>query len=125
MEAEVGEVYNVSASDIQEDIEVEDGAITGTSKWLPLGNEITDYWGAGNFITLKISDIDSDAVSVLVGLDPSEGSGLVEIIDDPDKNLVAKITNKNTQKFVVKQIASNGQFLRQEYSLTGLTLEES
>lgn len=125
VEAETSEVYEVSASDIQTGIEVSNGAITGTSKWLPLGNAITDYWGAGNFITLKLTDIDPDAVSVLVGLDPSEGSGLVEIINDPDKNLVAKITNKDTQKFVVKQIDSRGHVLIQKFSLSGLTLQDA
>ena len=44
--------------------------------------------------------------SVKVGLDPSEGTGLVEILNDPDKNGVFKITNKATQNF--KIVATDG-----------------
>lgn len=108
---------------MQEDVEVEDGAITGTLHYLSDGQLVTD-WGAGNFLALKFTDIDEDATSVKVGLDPSAGSGLVEIIDDPDKNGVFKITDKDTQKFVVEQ--SDGLFkLRQTFDLSGLTVEDS
>ena len=108
---------------MQTDIAVADGAITGTLKYLSEGQLVTD-WGAGNFLALKFTDLDADATSVKVGLDPSQGSGLVEIIDDPDKNGVFKITDKNAQKFVVEQ--SDGVFkLRQEYDLSGLTVEDS
>lgn len=108
---------------MQTDIEVADGAITGTLKYLSEGQLVTD-WGAGNFLALKFTDLDADATSVKVGLDPSQGSGLVEIIDDPDKNGVFKITDKDAQKFVVEQ--SDGVFkLRQEYDLSGLTVEDS
>lgn len=54
-------------------------------------------------------------------MDPSVSSGLVEILTDPDKNGVFKVTNKDTQKFVV--VATNGVFTeRQEYDLRGLQL---
>lgn len=108
---------------MQTNIAVADGAITGTLKYLSEGQLVTD-WGAGNFLALKFTDLDADATSVKVGLDPSQGSGLVEIIDDPDKNGVFKITDKDAQKFVVEQ--SDGVFkLRQEYDLSGLTVEDS
>lgn len=84
---------------------------------------IVDYWGAGNFFAFKISDIASNAVSVKVGLQPSEGSGLVEIIDDPDKNGIAKITDKDTQKFKVVQTDAEGNKNIQLFDLSGLTLE--
>lgn len=78
-------------------------------------------WGAGNFLCVKVTNIDSDATSVLIGLEPSEGTGLVELIDDPDKNGVFKITDKNRQKLVVMQRCS-GFNLIQRYDLSGLTL---
>jgi len=62
--------------------------------------------------------------SVKVGLDPSQGSGLVELLGDPDMNGVFKITNKDTQTFVVEK--SDGiTTTRQVYDLSGLTCEDS
>lgn len=74
-------------------------------------------------MAFKVSDIDERAVSVLVGLSPSEGSGPAEIIDDPDKNGIMKISDKNAQKFKVVQIDANGDKNIQIYDLSGLTLE--
>lgn len=100
--------------------------ISGTLKY------VTDYTEfssnpelqSGNFLALKFSDIDSDATSVKVGLVPSAiGMDLVEIINDPDKNGVFRITNKDTQKF--KVVISDGSHETvQLFDLSGLTLEE-
>lgn len=90
-------------------------------KWLDEG-AIAEQWGDGNFVVLKFSDIDENATSVKVGLDPSMGSGLVEIIDDPDKNGVFKVTDKNAQLF--KVVTSDGtKSTTKTYSLSGLTLQ--
>ena len=103
---------------MQSGVTVADGAITGSLAYLSSGQLVTD-WGAGNFLALKFTDIDSDATSVKVGLEPSAGSGLVEIIDDPDKMGVFKITDKDAQTFVV--VSSDGLFtLKQTYDLSGL-----
>lgn len=102
---------------------VSGGKITGTSKYLSDGQLVTD-WGAGNFLALKFTDIDSDATSVKVGLEPSAGSGLVEIIDDPDKDGVFKLSDTMDQKFVVVQ--SDGLFKRkQTFDLSELTREDA
>ena len=50
------------------------------------------------------------------------GSGLVEAINDPDHNGVFKVTNKNTQDFVVVLDGSKGM-MYQRYDLSGLTLD--
>ena len=115
-------VFGTSVSDIQSDVAISaNNNITGTLKYIDSG-EIADYWGAGNFIALKFTNLDPDATSVKVGLDPSEGSGLVEIINDPDKNGVFKITNKDTQVFKVVQ--TNGAKTHvQTFDLSGLVLE--
>lgn len=102
---------------------VTDDAVTGTSKWLADG-EIADHWGPGNFMAFKFEDIDERATSVKVGMSPSQGSGLVELINDPDKNGVFKITDKDEQKFVVI-ITDGTQTTTQEFDLSGLTLEEA
>lgn len=103
-------------------MEVDGGAITGTLKYIDSG-VLADDWGAGNFMALKWSDIDERATSLKVGLEPSEGTGLVEAIDDPDRNGVFKITDKDTQIF--KVIQSDGRDVCvQEFDLSGLTVEE-
>ena len=80
--------------------------------------------GAGNFIALKFSDIDPNATSVKVGLEPSAGTGLVEIIDDPDKNGAFKISDKQTQKF--KVVSTDGKTTTtQTFVLAGLTLQSA
>lgn len=115
-------VFGVRTSDMQTGISITDNAITGTLKYMSASNAITDKWGAGNFLVLKFSGIDSRATSVKVGLDPSQESGLVEIINDPDKNGVFKITDKDTQKF--KVVSTDGkQTATQTFELSGLTCQ--
>lgn len=114
-------IFGTPVSDIQSNVAVKNNAITGTLHYLDSG-DLVDTWGEGNFLALKFTDIAEDATSVKVGLEPSEGSGLVEIIDDPDKNGAFKITDKNTQKFkIVTTIA--GETVEQTFDLSGLTVE--
>ena len=119
-------MYDHLVSSFQDaDVAVSGNAITGTLKFIEGGlSPAGPLSGDGYFLALKLSNIDADATSVKVGLSPSEGTGLVEIIDDPDKNLVAKITNNNTQIFVVEQSDNKGNKRTQKFSLAGLTLEE-
>ena len=95
--------------------------ITGTLKYFDTPGEIVDYWGAGYFIVLNMLDNDwSDYTSVLVGLDPSVSSGLQEITTDEQKNGIFKVTNKDTQKFVI--VSTDGtNTRRQEFRLNLLT----
>jgi len=73
-------------------------------------------------LALKWSDPDEAATSLLVGLQPSTGAGMQECIDDPDRNGVFKIANKN-QKFVI--ITSNDEKkTKQVFDLTRLVLED-
>jgi len=121
-ELETAELFGTLVSDMQTGIRVADGAITGTLKYLDTGDLVTT-WGAGNFLALKFSgDAFEDATSIKVGLDPSQGSGLVEIIDDPDRNGAFKVTN-NEQMFIV-EVANAGGTKRVAYDLTGLALNE-
>lgn len=114
-------MFGTSVSDMQSDVVVSGNAITGTLKHLDTG-DLVDAWGEGNFVALKFTDIDSNATSVKVGLEPSYGNGLVEIINDPDKNGAFKVTDKDEQKFVVVQ-SDGTKTKRQEFSLSGLVLE--
>lgn len=113
-------LFDTLVSDIQDGVVVSDGAITGTLKELKSG-PIAEHWGEGYFVALQFLNIDSRATSIKVGLDPSEGSGLVEIINDPDKNGVFKITDKDAQVF--KVVTTDGTHTdTKTYSLSGLTL---
>ena len=56
--------------------------ITGTLKYLDSG-AIPAVWGEGYFIALQLSADDwDDYTSVMVGMEPSVSSGMVEILTD-------------------------------------------
>ena len=110
-------------SDFQSDVAVSDDDITGTLMFIEGGlSPSGPLAGDGNFIALKFNADWSKYTSVKIGLDPSEGTGLVEIIDDPDKNAVIKITNKQ-QIFKVVATLTDGTIITDEYSLATLVLE--
>ena len=77
--------------------------------------------GSGNYLALKFTSTDWDAyTSVKVGLDPSaSGMELVEILTDPDKDGVFKISDKDAQNFVV-EVSDGTATSRFEYDLSGL-----
>lgn len=55
-------------------------------------------------------------------MEPSYGTGLVEIIEDPDKNGVFKVTDHETQK--VKVVLTDGTATKvQTFSLYDLVCE--
>ena len=124
VEAENGSttIFGRKVSTMQSGITVANGAITGTLKYLSdESNPLVAHWGAGNFMALKFTDFGANLTSVKVGLDPSESSGLVEIINDPDKNGVFKVTNNVQQNF--KVVATDGtKTVTNTYDLAGLTL---
>lgn len=117
-------LYDHEVSTFQDDdVAVSGNQIVGTLKFIEGGlSPAGPLSGDGHFLALKLSNIDADATSCKVGLVPSQGTGLVEIIDDPDKNLVAKITSKD-QVFEVVQSDAKGNKLTQHFYLHGLTLE--
>ena len=107
---------------MQSDVAVGTDAITGTLAFIEGGLSPAGYLsGDGHFLALKFSTADwADFDKVEVGLDPSQGSGLVDIIPDPDKNGVFKITS-TSQKFIVKTTIGE-DVVTKEYSLAGLVL---
>lgn len=109
---------------MQTNLSVGTVAITGTLKYLDSGALATD-WGAGNFMALKFSTSDwTKFTSLKVGLNPSVSSGLVELINDPDKNGVFKVTDKTTQRFVIEAVTPIGES-RKEYDLSALVTEDT
>ena len=118
-------MFNVDVSDMQDDdVTFGNKAVTGTLKYLSGSNAITDVWGEGYFLCFTMAgNTWTGLEKVMVGMDPSMGSGLVDILPDNDKNGFAKITDKDRQWFVIEQTATNGKKGRQVFSLSGLTLE--
>lgn len=110
---------------MQKDIVVSNGEITGTLYFIEGGlSPSGPLAGDGYFMALKFTDLDDDAVSVKVGLDPSQGTGLVEIINDPDKNGVFKIRD-NQQVFQTVSEDASGNKTTKTYSLARLRLQDT
>lgn len=111
--------WGTKTSDMQTSVAVANGAITGTLTKLTSGQLVKD-WGAGYFLSLAFTKNNAKITDIKVGLDPSVSSGLVSL--DPDMLGVFKITNKDSQKFVV--ISTDGEIsFKQTYDLSGLTLQ--
>lgn len=105
---------------------VNDFSISGTLKY------VTGYTGfsgdpelqSGHYLVLKFGAEDwSDYTSVKVGLDPSSiGMDLAELINDPDKNGVFRVTDKYNQ--ILKIVYTDGTTTdTKSYSLRDLVLE--
>ena len=110
-----------SVADMQEGIEVSEGKITGTLKFIKGGIAPSGILaGDGYFLALKFSEVDETATSKKVGLVPSEGSGLVEL--DSDMNVFIKISDINEQIFEVV-ITDGTRTGVQKFDLSGLELK--
>lgn len=120
-----GSMFGVDVNDMQSDVTFGDGKVTGTLKYLSGSNAITDRWGEGYFLCYNMADSTwTGYTSVKVGVTPSVSSGLVEIINDPDKNGFVKVTDKAQQLFTV--VSTNGTQTRTKaYSLKDLVFEEA
>lgn len=117
-------LFGKAVSDLQENVVVADGAITGTLKYVTGYTEFSSdpALQEGNYLAVNLANNDySQFSSVRIGLDPSAGSGLVEIIEDPDKNGVFRISN-TSQKFKIVSTSVDGVENTQEFDLSGLTL---
>lgn len=113
-------MFDVPVSDLQTSVSVSNGKITGTVKKLTGHNAITDVWGEGNFLALDFGSDPSGVTQTYVGLNPSQGSGLVPL--DSDRDGIFKITDKNAQKLVVKMTGSKGE-QTQIYDLSELVCQ--
>lgn len=120
-----GKLFEVDVDDMQSNISFGNGKVTGTLKYLSGSNAITDVWGEGYFLCFNMADSTwTGYTSVKVGVTPSAGSGLVEIIDDPDKNGFVKVSDKAQQLFTIVS-TKGGVTKTKAYSLADLVLEEA
>ena len=101
-------LFDTAVKNMQTGITVGTGSISGRLKFIEGGlAQSGPLAGDGYFLALQLDKtIDwTKYTSVKVGLNPSEGTGLVEIIDDPDKNGVFKISSTSQ---VFKIVATDG-----------------
>lgn len=116
-------IYEHNVSDLQSDIEVKGNKITGTLKYVSEG-ALPEYWHLNYFIALEFTTIPEDATHVYIGWDQSAGTGLIDIIDDPDKAAACAVTpegGKVTQKLIVKTETPN-EIIIQKFDLSGIVL---
>lgn len=119
-----GKLFEVDVDDMQSGVSFANGKVTGTLKYLSGSNAITDVWGEGYFLCFNMADSTwTGYTSVKVGLTPTAGSGLVEIIEDPDKNGICKVTDKAQQLFTIVS-TKGGVTKTKAYNLADLVLEE-
>lgn len=112
--------WGTKASEIQSDVAVANGAITGTLTKITSG-ALVEGWGEGYFLALKFTKANAKLTSIKAGLNPSVSSGLVEL--DEDMLGVFKITDKDDQRF--ETLATDGELeFASFYDLSGLTLSE-
>lgn len=113
--------WGTTPSQFQSGVTVLGNNVVGSLTKLTSGQLVTN-WGEGYFLAMSLADNSfTGYTSVKIGLDPTAGSGLQEIINDPDKAGVFKITNKDLQKFVVES-TKDGITKRQVYNLSNLTI---
>lgn len=110
-------------ADMQTDLVVADGAITGTLKFIAGGlSPSGPLAGDGNFMALKFVNPNNKGI-VKVGLVPSaSGMGLVEL--DEDMNAVFKVSGKvdGIQQVLKIETTIDDVVRTQTFDLTGLVL---
>lgn len=117
-------MYDTAVNTLQDDIEVGTDEITGTLLFKEGGlAESGPLAGDGYFLTLKVDDVPQGTKSIKVGLVPSEGTGMVELLGDPDMNCVGKIADKDTQKFRIEVTDANDVVSAKTWDLSQLVLE--
>lgn len=109
------DLFGLNPSDLQENIVVDENAITGTLKY------VSDYSTAfpagldsGNYIALHFEVPDEEDVTITVTItNPS--------VLDSDGNFVGRIADKDSQTITVVASKDGYDDVTKVYSLTGLT----
>lgn len=111
--------------DLQEDIAVGNGTITGTVKY------VTGYTGfsgeselqSGNYLALHASVPDVSSVVITMTLVNAQITK-DPVTLDPDGINIIRVTNKDTQKVIVTATKTGHVPVSQTYTFKGLTLED-
>ena len=94
-------MFDTKVSNIQTGVNIADGAITGTLKYLATG-PIADNWGAGNFMALKFIDPNTNTDKIDVRMNPTAGTGDGWVTLDGDMNGVFKESRIRKQARIKK-----------------------
>lgn len=112
------DLFGKVSSDLQENVAINGGAITGTLKYV---DDYSSAYGpgedSGNYLVLKFESEDADSISVEI---INGTSGPVTL--DEDGIWIGRIADKDSQ--TVKVVASkDGASVTKTYTLSGLTLQ--
>ncbi len=116
----------IGASDIQSDVAVNDGEVTGELKFIDGGIPALGFPDDGYYLGLKFSNFAEGLTyeNVKVSIEPSAIGREPQTLDS-DKNAVFKVTDKDNQKIKVVQSDNAGHKNIQYFGLSGLELEAS
>lgn len=106
-------------SELQSDIVIDEDSISGTLHYVTGYTDFSSVVGeqSGNYLALKVdAPEDSTVIVDLVG----GTKGAVEL--DSDRNIVLKISNKDTQSIEIT-VEQGDSIVEKAYNLSGLTLE--
>ena len=106
-------------SELQSDIVIDEDSISGTLHYVTGYTDFSSVVGeqSGNYLALKVdAPEDSTVIVDLVG----GTKGAVEL--DSDRNIVLKISNKDTQSIEIT-VEQGDSIAEKAYNLSGLTLE--
>lgn len=115
-------LFDTPVSSMQDDVSISNNRVNGELFFIEGGlAETGPLSGDGNFLALQWSNPAAGITSLKVGLEPSYGTGLVECINDTDRNRVFKI-HDNSQNFVIIQ-SDGASSKKQTFTLGGLQLD--
>ncbi len=116
----------IGASDIQSDVAVSGGEVTGELKFIDGGIPALGFPDDGYYLGLKFSNFAEGLTyeNVKVSIEPSAIGREPQTLDS-DKNAVFKVTDKDNQKIKVVQSDNAGHKNIQYFGLSGLELEAS
>lgn len=118
-----------TVSDLQTGVAISGRNISGTLKYVTGYTQFSSKTSErkGHYLALSIDGTTlGDFSSIQCGIIPSYSEpprGLVEMRNDPDKNIVIRVTNTD-QIVRLKLVSADGNITEyRDYSLSGLTLE--
>lgn len=116
-----GTYWGTAVSDIQSNLSVSGGNITGTLKYYDDATKaLVQDWGEGYFIAVGFSNYSSGLTyeNCEVGITPTEGMGLVHL--DSDQDAVFKVTSPD-QRIMAIQTDASGNKRATFWSLKDIT----
>lgn len=122
-ESDDAELYDVTASSLQENLEVNGTRITGTLKNITDGTiwDETAPWDddekTGHFIFLKAVEVPDDAVATV----QLYGDSSDPVTLDENRNIIVRVTDTLASKIILK-VVKGGVVESKVYTMKGVTL---